>query len=93
MAYENIDKLLISFRLRKTMPRRTLLAQLLSYTEYIDAETLWLELKRKGEQISWATTYFTLNILWKHGLVDRKACEKLGRDIFKLNPTICYNVA
>ena len=84
MAYENIDKLLMSFHLHKTMPRRTLLAHLCSYSGYVDAETLWLELKCKGGQISWATTYHTLNVLSKHGVVDRKACEKQGKYIFKL---------
>ena len=85
MGYENVDKLLLSFSLRRTIPRRKLLMQLCSYTDYIDAETLWLELKSKGDQISWATTYFTLSLLSRHGVVDRKLCDNLGKDIFKLN--------
>lgn len=84
---KELESVLKSIPLKITGPRIHLLRELLSLDEFVDAETLWLRLKEKGEKISFATTYFNLALFFKHGLVQQKG-EGKARGMFKLHPAV-----
>lgn len=83
---QQMGDILKIFQLKSTGPRRRLLWQLYVCEHFVDAETLWLKLKEQGEQISFATTYFNLNLFCKCGLADRKS-DANRKDVFKISNT------
>lgn len=56
-------------QLKLTGERRALLAAVLSWGSHFDADTLHLALKQRGEDVSRATVYRTLDLLVQCGLV------------------------
>ena len=56
-------------QLKLTGERRTLLAAVLAWGSHFDADTLHLALKQRGENVSRATVYRTLDLLVQCGLV------------------------
>jgi Fur family ferric uptake transcriptional regulator len=60
-----------SHRLRQTSERFAVLAEVYSSEDHFDADELYMRLKMKGEQVSRATVYNTLDLLQSAELVKR----------------------
>ena len=63
------ESFLRSRQLKLTGERRALLAAVLTWGSHFDADTLHLTLKQRGEDVSRATVYRTLDLLVQCGLV------------------------
>ena len=63
------ETFLRSRQLKLTGERRALLSAVLTWGRHFDADTLHLALKQKGENVSRATVYRTLDLLVQCGLV------------------------
>jgi len=78
---KRVEKLFIQYLhdngLKVTRERLTLLGELFSSTEHVDADSLFLKLRRREKGVSRATVYRTLDLLVSCGLARK---SRLGRE-------------
>ncbi|MFA5700949.1 MAG: Fur family transcriptional regulator [Desulfuromonas sp.] len=71
MSLEMFESFLEEHCLKATRQRRSVYAEILEMGEHFDVDSLLLRLKQKGERISKATIYRTLQLLMECGLLRR----------------------
>ena len=77
--------------LRYSRPRRVILGYLSEQDRHVSAESLYLALKRRGEDLSLSTVYLNLSVLAQAGLV-REFTGANGEALYDSNPTEHYHV-
>ena len=70
-VFEEFQSFLKSKGFKLTGERRTILDEIFATHEHINAEDLFLQLRKKKANVSRATVYRTLNLLVTSGLVQR----------------------
>lgn len=90
-AADEVRQVLKERGLRYSRPREAILAYLREEDRHVSAESLYLELKRRGEDLSLSTVYLNLAALTEAGLV----CEfkgANGESLYDSNVTPHYHV-
>jgi len=90
-SFEDARQVLREKGLRYSRPREAILAYLREEDRHVSAESLYLELKRRGEDLSLSTVYLNLAALTEAGLV----CEfkgANGESLYDSNVTPHYHV-
>ena len=77
--------------LRYSRPRRVILGYLSEQDRHVSAETLYLALKQRGEDLSLSTVYLNLGVLADAGLV-REFSGANGEALYDSNPSEHYHV-
>ncbi len=77
--------------LRYSRPRRVILGYLSEQDRHVSAETLYLALKQRGEELSLSTVYLNLGVLAEAGLV-REFSGTNGEALYDSNPSEHYHV-
>ncbi len=80
MSLEMFENFLEEHCLKVTRQRRSVYAEILAMNEHFDVDSLLLRLKRKGQSISKATIYRTLQLLMECGLLRRVQLAPDGMD-------------
>ena len=90
-AADEVRQVLKERGLRYSRPREAILAYLSEEDRHVSAESLYLELKQRGEDLSLSTVYLNLAALTEAGLV----CEfkgANGESLYDSNVTPHYHV-
>jgi Fe2+ or Zn2+ uptake regulation protein len=77
--------------LRYSRPREVILGYLLEEDRHVSAESLYVELKRRGEELSLSTVYLNLAALAEAGLL-REFQSPNGHSVYDSNVTPHYHV-
>jgi len=77
--------------LRFSRPRELILAYLLGGDKHVSAESLYFDLKQRGENLSLSTVYLNLGVLAEAGLV-REFKGSNGQSFYDSNVTPHYHV-
>lgn len=77
--------------LRYSRPRRVILGYLSERDRHVSAESLYLDLKHRGEDLSLSTVYLNLGVLAEAGLV-RAFNGAHGEVLYDSNPSEHYHV-
>ena len=77
--------------LRYSAPRRVILGFLSEQDRHVSAESLYLALKQRGEELSLSTVYLNLGVLAEAGLV-REFRGASGEALYDSNPSEHYHV-
>ena len=77
--------------LRYSRPRRVILGYLSERDRHVSAESLYLDLKQRGEDLSLSTVYLNLGVLAEAGLV-RAFNGANGEVLYDSNPSEHYHV-
>jgi Fe2+ or Zn2+ uptake regulation protein len=77
--------------LRYSTPRRVILGFLSEQDRHVSAESLYLALKQRGEELSLSTVYLNLGVLAEAGLV-REFRGASGEALYDSNPSEHYHV-
>lgn len=77
--------------LRYSGPRRVILGYLSEQDRHVSAESLYLALKQRGEDLSLSTVYLNLGVLAEAGLV-REFRGANGEALYDSNPSEHYHV-
>ena len=77
--------------LRYSRPRRVILGYLSERDRHVSAESLYLDLKHRGEDLSLSTVYLNLGVLAEAGLV-RAFNGANGEILYDSNPSEHYHV-
>ena len=77
--------------LRYSRPRETILGYLLERDRHVSAESLYVDLKGRGEELSLSTVYLNLSTLAEAGLV-REYKTPSGQSFYDSNVTPHYHV-
>ncbi|MDY0213769.1 MAG: Fur family transcriptional regulator [Desulfuromonadaceae bacterium] len=80
MSLEMFENFLEEHCLKATQQRRSVYAEILAMNEHFDVDSLLLRLKQKGQSISKATIYRTLQLLMEFGLLRRVQLAPDGMD-------------
>ena len=88
---DEVREVLRSRGLRYSAPRRVILSFLSEQDRHVSAESLYLELKRRGEALSLSTVYLNLGVLAEAGLV-REFRGANGEALYDSNPSEHYHV-
>lgn len=84
-------EVLKEFGLRYSRPRETILGYLLEKDRHVSAESLYVDLKHRGEVLSLSTVYLNLSTLAEAGLV-REFKGPTGQALYDSNVTPHYHV-
>lgn len=84
-------KVLKEFGLRYSRPREVILGYLLEEDRHVSAESLYVDLKQRGEDLSLSTVYLNLSALAEAGLV-REFKDPSGQALYDSNVTPHYHV-
>lgn len=84
-------EVLKEFGLRYSRPRETILGYLLEKDRHVSAESLYVDLKGRGEELSLSTVYLNLTTLADAGLV-REYKTPTGQSFYDSNVTPHYHV-
>lgn len=84
-------EVLKEFGLRYSRPRETILGYLLEKDRHVSAESLYVDLKQRGEVLSLSTVYLNLSTLAEAGLV-REFKGPTGQALYDSNVTPHYHV-
>ncbi len=79
------------YGLRYSRPREVILEFMLEKNKHVSAESLYLSLKQKGEDLSLSTVYLNLNVLASSGLV-REFKGAAGESLYDSNVSPHYHV-
>lgn len=77
--------------LRYSRPREVILGFLLEEDKHVSAESLYVDLKQRGEELSLSTVYLNLSILAEAGLV-REYKTPAGQSFYDSNVSPHYHV-
>lgn len=77
--------------LRYSRPREVILSYLLEKDRHVSAESLYLDLKQRGEELSLSTVYLNLSALAEAGLV-REFRGAAGQALYDSNVSQHYHV-
>ncbi len=90
-AVDGAREVLKDHGMRYSRPREVILTYLLEKDRHVSAESLYLDLKKRGEELSLSTVYLNLSALAGAGLV-REFRGATGQALYDSNVTPHYHV-